>query len=377
MTILETISLEDQIKKIAKDEGVALVGICSADSIKDKEFSDPNYLLPGSKSVISIAINYSDEVVRKYLTKDAREPLNIEETGTVKNLKRIGEKIKIFLQEKGYKAVNCDLNFDYRKNQAKNKAAIDGIKMLIDLINKKKDNSYQMTKNEERTLERLKRMIFSGIRNTDLGFMPELSHKCVAVAAGLGRIGWSGNLITEKYGARVTLNSVITTAKLKPDKTLEKNPCTKCKICEKSCQAGLFSKDESQKITIAGIEETIAKRNSHAYCLAICPGMKGQNRFKGWSTWSQFGPVSLPLDDTIDDFARNLIVEAFQKGGKEADNMFKFIRLNNIGLHNKPNEDLLLTCSFCQLVCSGANILETKNNYELLTNSGCVNDLYE
>ncbi|GAG85874.1 unnamed protein product, partial [marine sediment metagenome] len=43
--------LEDQIKQLALEEGAVLVGICSADSIKEKEASDPNYLLQGAQSV--------------------------------------------------------------------------------------------------------------------------------------------------------------------------------------------------------------------------------------------------------------------------------------------------------------------------------------
>jgi len=72
-------SIEDQLKKLALDEGAALVGICSAESIRDKEFSNPNYLLPGAKSVISIAINLNDEVVEKYLSKEDQMAFCLEE----------------------------------------------------------------------------------------------------------------------------------------------------------------------------------------------------------------------------------------------------------------------------------------------------------
>ena len=63
-------SIEEEIKKIALDGGASLVGICSADSINDKDFSDPNYLLPGAQSVVSIAVKMDDEIVRKYLSKE-------------------------------------------------------------------------------------------------------------------------------------------------------------------------------------------------------------------------------------------------------------------------------------------------------------------
>lgn len=370
MTITESISIENQVKKIALDEGAVLAGICSANNIKDKEFSDPTYLLLEAQSVISIAINYDEEAVKKYLSKEERDSLNLEEGRITKKLKAIGEKIKIFLEKKGYKAVNCDINLDYRNNSV-NKTVAKALERMVSLINKEKDENYQLTSKEEKTLERLKKMILTGVRKTTFHYIPELSHKCVAEAAGLGRIGWSGNLITEKYGARVSLNSIITSAKLIPDKPLEKNPCMRCKLCEKACQGGLFSREGSQTIDIAGIKETIGKRNNEAYCVAICSGMKSQNRFKEWSTWSPFGSVTLPLDDTVNDFVRNLLAEAFTKGGEEAENMLKFVKYNYLGLHNKPLEEYLISCSFCQLIC-GPTMEDKKESYNFLINSGCL-----
>ncbi|GAH34080.1 unnamed protein product, partial [marine sediment metagenome] len=146
-------SIEEQLKKLALSEGAVLVGICSAESIKDKEFSNPNYLLPGAKSVISIAINFDDEVVEKYLSKEDQMALCLEEGITTKNLKRIAEKIKIFLEEKGFRAVNCDCNYDYRNINTKSKTTIvSSLRMLIDLINKQKDENIELNKQEEKSL---------------------------------------------------------------------------------------------------------------------------------------------------------------------------------------------------------------------------------
>ncbi len=368
-------NIEEQIKKLALDEGAALVGICSAESIKDKEFSDPNYLFPGAKSVISIAINFDDEKVSKYLSKEEYLPLCHEEGYTTKNLKRIAEKIKVFLEEKGFNAFNCDCNYDYRNVNKSSKAVVPNIKILIDLINKEKDEQVNLTVNEEKTLDRLKKMILPGLRRTPMQLNPSLSHRCVAVSAGVGRIGWSGNLITEKYGARVLLNSIITDAKLKPDKPMESNPCNKCKICEKSCQGGLFSRDEEQTITIAGVEETIAKRNSYAYCIAVCSSMSGQNKFKEWSTWSPFrfdDLERLPLDDSVDEYVKNMFAKGIEKGGGQAENVLRLIENTFLGRNDKPAEDFRPTCGFCQMVCSGQDLNKTKENYKFIVNSGCI-----
>ncbi len=374
MNQTESISLENQIKKLALEEGAALVGICSAESIKNNDFSDPNYLFPGAKSVISIAINFDDEKVRKYLSKEEYLPLCYEEGYTTKNLKRIAEKIKVFLEEKGFGAYNCDCNYDYRNINKSSKAVISIIKILIDLINKDKDEEINLTKQEKKTINRLKKLILPGLKRTPIILIPSLSHRCVAVSAGVGRIGWSGNLITEKYGARVLLNSIITNANLKPDKPLENNPCMKCKFCEKSCQGGLFSKDEEQTINIAGVEEIIAKRNNYAYCIAVCSGMSGQNKFKEWSTWSPFrfdDIERLPLDNSVDTYVKNMFANSIEKGGQQAENVLRLIENSFLGRNDKPAEDFRPSCGFCQMVCSGHDLNKTKENYKLIMNSGC------
>lgn len=367
--------IEDEIKKLALEAGADLVGICSADSIKDKEFSDPNYLLPGAQSVVSIAVKFDDEKVRKYLSKEEYKPLLLEEGFITKKLKTIAETIKKYLEEKGFEAYNCDCNYDYRNIGTKGKIIVSTLRTLIDLINKEKDENVELTEKENKTLSSLKKLMLGGLRKTPMNLVPSLSHRCVAVAAGVGRIGWSGNLITEKYGARVLLNSIITTAKLKPDKLLAENPCVNCRLCEKSCQGGLFASDDEETINIAGIEENIAKRNNYAYCIAICSGMSGQNKFKEWSTWSPFrfdDIERLPLNETVASYVQNMFAKAVEKGGAEAENVYRLVENSYLGRNDKPAEDFRASCGFCQMVCSGHNLKKTKENYASIVNSGCI-----
>jgi len=374
MTVTKQIPLEEQVKKLALDEGVALVGICTADSIKEKDFSDASFMLPGAQSIVSIAIAMDDEIVKKYLSKEEYLPLCYEEGHITKDLLKIGDKIKELLEEKGFKAFRCNINFNYRNINTTSKAVVPAIKELIGLIDKEKDPNIELSQKEKRTLDMLKKMIFSGFKRSPMTLVPNFSHRCAAVAAGLGRVGWSGNVITEKYGARVLFGSILTDAKLTPDKPLEKNPCIKCKLCEKSCQGGLFAKDETETIKIADVEETIAKRNNYGYCIAICSGMAGQNKFKEWSTWSPFrldDVDRLPLDDSITEYVQNMYVKALEKGGKEAENVLRLIENSFLGRNNKPAEDFRPTCGCCQLVC-GPDIKSKKESYNLLVNSGCA-----
>ena len=209
-----------------------------------------------------------------------------------------------------------------------------------------------------------------------MGLVPNFSHRCAAVAAGLGRVGWSGNVITEKYGARVLFGSILTDAQLKPDTPLENNPCLGCKICEKSCQGGLFQRDNHEMIKIAGVEEKIAKRNSYAYCIAVCSGMVGQNKFKEWSTWSPFrfdDIERLPLDDSVNEYVKNMFAKAVEKGGKEAENVLRLVENTFLSRKDKPAEDFRPSCGFCQLVC-GPTLQNKKESYEAIVNSGCIEE---
>ncbi|MHA1256052.1 MAG: hypothetical protein ACTSPS_10695 [Promethearchaeota archaeon] len=371
-----TVTLEDQIKHLALEEGAVLVGICSADSIKEKEASDPNYLLQGAQSVVSIGLNLDDEKIKIYLSKTERDPFVEHQDDVYKKLKEIGGKIKIFLEEKGFKAVNCNLNFDYR-NRNENDNIPELLENYVELIDKEKNNT--ITDKEKTMVEQMQKMLDLAPpkdpkEQFQEGMVPELSHKCVAVAAGLGRVGWSGNVVTEKYGARVLFNSIVTNAKLTPDKQLEENPCNNCKLCEKACQSGLFSRDETQSIVIAGVEEIIAKRYSKAYCAAVCGGMIGQNKFKEWSTWSPYRlkeGESLPKDDSIEEYVMKLMLECIREGGVRAKHLLVQIKAIRDGLHNKPKGMYVPTCACCQLVC-GPTMKDKKESYNLLKNGGCI-----
>ncbi|MGV9198902.1 MAG: hypothetical protein ACOC4M_08680 [Promethearchaeia archaeon] len=375
MTAEEEKPLESQIKKLALAEGATLVGICSADSLKDKESSDPTYLIPSAKSVVSMAIKFDGEIVKNYLAKrDYQHYLDLchEEGIITKQLKKIAEKIKIFLEQKGYSAINCDCNFNYRNVNKRGRSVVDALRELIDLINKEKAESIELSKKESKNLRLLKRMILSGLRKTPMNLIPNISHRCVAVAAGLGRIGWSGNLVTEDYGARVLLNSVVTDAKLEPDTPLQENPCVGCKLCEKACQGGLFSREKTQAIDIANVEEKIGKRNSYAYCIAVCSGMIGQNKFKEWSTWSPYtleDMEHLPQDDSVEQYVQNMFATNVEKGGKRAENVLRLVENTYLGRNQKPAEDFRPSCGFCQLVC-GTTMQEKKVSYKAIVNSG-------
>ena len=84
------------------------------------------------------------------------------------------------------------------------------------------------------------------------GTYPDFSLRYGAIAAGLGHLGWSGNVINQEYGGTLFLGGVLTTAPLEPDPMAEDNHCNQCKICVEACTSGYFSKGETESPVIIG-----------------------------------------------------------------------------------------------------------------------------
>jgi Fe-S-cluster-containing hydrogenase component 2 len=71
-----------------------------------------------------------------------------------------------------------------------------------------------------------------------------LSHKPIAEAAGLGRMGLHRNIIHPEFGSHVSLGTVVIEAELnKYDSPINYNPCIDCKLCTAACPTGAISAD--------------------------------------------------------------------------------------------------------------------------------------
>lgn len=95
-----------------------------------------------------------------------------------------------------------------------------------------------------------------GVRaiNPSMGFPMEMSefpgkiwvvsHKPVAVAAGLGRMGIHRNLIHPKLGNFVLLGTIVAdTPVSRYDVPIDYNPCLECKLCVAACPVGAIGAD--------------------------------------------------------------------------------------------------------------------------------------
>src|ERR671923_165136 len=93
-----------------------------------------------------------------------------------------------------------------------------------------------------------------GIRamNPAMGFPMEMdrfpgkvwivSHKPVAVAAGLGVMGIHRNVIHEKFGNFILLGTILLDAEVSEySQPINYNPCVECKLCVAACPVGAIS----------------------------------------------------------------------------------------------------------------------------------------
>ena len=65
--------------------------------------------------------------------------------------------------------------------------------------------------------------------------------RALAVRAGLGRIGYSTNLVIPGLGSAVVLGVIVTTAMLAPDAPLDPGGCESCGACLSACPTGALS----------------------------------------------------------------------------------------------------------------------------------------
>jgi ferredoxin len=71
-----------------------------------------------------------------------------------------------------------------------------------------------------------------------------VSHKPVAVAAGLGRMGIHRNVIHPRFGNFILLGTILVDAQISEySRELDYNPCLECKLCVAACPVGAIGAD--------------------------------------------------------------------------------------------------------------------------------------
>lgn len=102
-----------------------------------------------------------------------------------------------------------------------------------------------------------------------------------AVQAGLGQMGFNGQLLTPGAGARVTLTAITTGAQLAHDEPVDfgiPGICSECKVCVRRCPVGAIPSAPAvhrgvtkTKIKTERCLPTIGAAGGCAVCVKVCP----------------------------------------------------------------------------------------------------------
>lgn len=311
-------SLNQFIEEFLLERGAIKVRFANHESLAGGPPStDLTYQIEGARSAVSFALPLDRDKIRRYLAKEEYH----EEQITVSILSSdLSKQCAQMLTKEGYASARVHGNNKYRTD----------------------------------------------VPDWQLKMHPDISHRYVAVASGLGSFGWSGNVGIKGYGTAIILGTVVTTADLTPTDPIpvEESFCEKCKICVGACVGGMFSKNESDSVTLGGKTYTFSRRIDLNRCNLVCGGFTGLHKSGKWSTWSagRFGVPEKP-EETL-----NLLERSFVQSMKRpAMPLSGGFTPKNLG----GNVNIRLTCGICNYICFG-NREETQENYRLLTSSGCV-----
>ena len=318
------LGLNAEVEEFLLERGAVSTGFATVETLAGGPPSaDLAYILPGARSAVSFALPLDREKIRAFLGKRSHSAHEQDNLDANVRSSRLAKALALMLEEKGFPSKRVISNNIYRTE----------------------------------------------VEGWQLSMPPDLSHRYVAARSGVGSFGWSGNIGVKGYGCAVILGTTVTEAGLEPTGPVppDESFCDRCKLCVASCPSGMFSKDRETSVTLGGETFTFSERVSYTGCQFVCGGFTGLHGSGKWSTWSP-GRYRLP-------------------GGEEA-LMGVFMRaVGNYAGWPERNDDggggggyvnmalseasLRLTCANCQIICAGEKA-ETRENYRLLTSSGCV-----
>ncbi|MBE5742654.1 MAG: epoxyqueuosine reductase [Clostridiales bacterium] len=175
--------LEREIEEVLKRGGASLVGFCDLGKspIKNQE---------GLRYAVSIAYKLSNAVLK-----------TIEERPTLSYFQH-------------YRAVNARLD----------SLVLD----VIRLIENEGYNAFPIAASQSTNDDK---SAYRGV----------FAHKTAACLSGIGYIGKNALLLTEEYGSKVRLATVLTDMPLERQREIIVKGCGDCDICKKACPAGAIS----------------------------------------------------------------------------------------------------------------------------------------
>jgi Fe-S-cluster-containing hydrogenase component 2 len=187
----------DELRSLCLNLGVDDVGFVSIDQ---PELADQRAKIlqafPQTKSLISFVCRMNRDNVRN----PARSVANVEFHHTGEDVNMIARKIVRELEDRGIRAMNPAMGFPMEAQ---------------DYLNVHKN-------------------------------VWVVSHKPIAVAAGLGHMGIHRNVIHPKFGNFILLGTVLMDAEVTDyNHPIAYNPCVECKLCVAACPVGAIGADGS------------------------------------------------------------------------------------------------------------------------------------
>ena len=218
--------------------------------------------------------------------------------------------------------------------------------------------------------------------------------------------------MTKEYGASVFLCSVVTDAVLASDEMLPPRYfvdeyCSRCKLCARTCVAGMFEEEEEDYVLLNGELFPRGERRNVDLCNASCFGLHALSKDRTWSTWGRYwidgwvgrrppaGRVQIRRDllrggratgdatarfDVIriagktiidDDLMKELPLPAdLPDDQREMDRILWDFEKRQ-GAFGKCKDPNVLTCGQCAMVC-GPTLKETASRYKALSEGGIV-----
>jgi NAD-dependent dihydropyrimidine dehydrogenase PreA subunit len=180
------------LKQLCRDAGADDVGLVEIGrSALDDQRADILQFFPGTKTLIAFVCRMNREPIRS----TARSVANLEFHHTGEEVNTVARKVVAALEERGIAAVNPAMGFPMEMDRFPGKIWV-------------------------------------------------VSHKPVAVAAGLGQMGIHRNVIHPKFGNFILLDTVLVAAEATAyDQPIDYNPCLECKLCVAACPTGAISPD--------------------------------------------------------------------------------------------------------------------------------------
>lgn len=181
-----------RLRQLCLDAGADDVGFVAIDRPElDDQRAEILALFPWTKGLISLVCRMNREPIRS----PARSVANLEFHHAGDRTNEVARTIASALEAKGLRAVNPAMGFPMEMDRYPGKTWV-------------------------------------------------VSHKPVAVAAGLGRIGVHRNVIHPKFGNFILLGTILIDAEV-PDQSrpIDYNPCLECKLCVAACPVGAIAPD--------------------------------------------------------------------------------------------------------------------------------------